>query len=228
MPRLKSFAAFAILALVSAIGSSPVAGAPIGSASGVYVLTPPFTAASGPLVPFSGGILAATSSPLTPLPLSGSGSYSVSDITIDLTGFTTNPGNVTITDPLVITEFGTGFTAVFSVAGPGALTAGTSSGTVDFGFTLALTSNATSIDFGNVGGLWRYIFSYQGLTIVVPGQFSVEGGAQGTSTASFTLIRDDLLGGGLPVPEPTTLVGWSVIITAGLVFRKRLGTRSAR
>lgn len=215
------------LVVVASFGLSAGA-APIHSISGIYAFGPANNA-TGSTVPFTGGLMTQTSTPPTPYPFGGPGSYSVSNVTLNLATFTSNPGPISITSPIVITEFGTGNTAVFNVMGAGSLNALPESGAVDFGFAVQLASNTTALfNVSDINSVWQLLFSYQGLRITsggAGGSFSVVQASPGvgTSSASFTLNRADLLLGGLPVPEPASILAWGAVAGfSWLVGRRKL------
>ena len=210
-----------------------VSAAPILSLSGAYG-TGPANGSSGSTIMFSGGSVGNSSDGMTvtsyAFPFT-SGMYLASNTTLDLAAFSTDPGTVSITSPLIFTEFNsslvaTGKYAQFNITAAGTLDAAVATGTVDFGFVVQLAYNDTSLDLGALGSLWSYIFSYNGINIApgMPGTYTVPAMS---SSASYTLVRSDIFPGGLPVPEPASILAWGLVIGMGVLGRRRYKSLTA-
>lgn len=148
------------------------------------------------------------------------GTYSVNNMTIGLTPFTTNPGPVNLPAVLTVTGLGGSFpadsgdTATFTLI-PGTVTL-TEGGIVDSLtaiYQLTGVSGIAGVDFGPIGTQFFMTGSFQNTTFTAGGG----GGAfSGTapSSASFTFQV-------VPVPEPASLTVFGVLALGGLAIARR-------
>lgn len=146
------------------------------------------------------------------------GAYSVSNLTLDVTPFSSNPGTVIPSGTFTVTGTAlsgadAGNSATFAFFGTTTLeelgNADSVTGTVQL-----MATNITGIDFGSPGTAFDFAFSTQTVDFIpgVPGTLNIQGN---TASASFTLSRR-AEPGPLPIPEPASMLVWSLIALAGI------------
>jgi hypothetical protein len=136
-----------------------------------------------------------------------------SNITLDLTPWSTNPGPANVTGTLTITKGSD--TATFALTSPGILSFDPITKAAGFVAPVILTSSPTSITGSDLspflgGGVFTLSFQSLSATPDDPGVLELQQG----STGSFTLSAN-------PVPEPASLALWGSLALAGLCFARR-------